>query len=169
MRKRLRGPLVGGEPQGERRKISFADFIIPLGAQKTFRRNRRGKGLALTVHTGNEKSTATSCSPPGEGNKCPAAEARGKKRKRKGNGCLPIPAPALSYSYPTFYQRAKEPLKPIREKPPLTEITNKKDSSVILRIRLKSSAKQETLISQVLKKELANLPVSYDKISRLGS
>ena len=55
MRKRLRGPLVGGEPQGERRKISFADFIIPLGAQKTFRRNRRGKGLALTVHAGNEK------------------------------------------------------------------------------------------------------------------
>jgi len=55
VRKRLRGPLVGGEPQGERRKISFADFIIPLGAQKTFRRNRRGKGLALTVHAGNEK------------------------------------------------------------------------------------------------------------------
>ena len=146
-----------------------ADVIIPLGAQKTFRRNRRGKGLALTVHAGNEKSTATSCSAPGEGNECPAAEARGKKRKRKGNGCLPIPAPALSYSYPTFYQRAKGPLKLIREKPPLTEITNKKDSSVILRIRLKSSAKQETLISQVLKKELANLPVSYDKISQLGS
>ena len=99
----------------------------------------------------------------------PGGGGTGKKRKRKGNRCLPIPAPAPSYSYPTFYQRAKEGLKLIREKPPLTEITNKKDSSVILRIRLKSSAKQETLISQVLKKELANLPVSYDKISRLGS